>query len=191
MRLVWPAPEHLDSYAAALKAGWGPNNVRVVESARDELAMISADPTAFLSSLDLRDSSGVTVTLPDGRKVPRLPGFRKWLWDGEFCGSIGFRWQTGTEALPDYCLGHIGYSVVPWKRNRGYATEALRQLLPEAKALGMKYVELTTEPGNPESQKVITANGGVMIGEFVKPAVYGGGPGLRFRILLSDGHCVL
>jgi predicted acetyltransferase len=52
------------------------------------------------------------VALPDGTMVPRLPGFWRWLWDGEFCGSIQFRWQPGTPDLPPTCLGHIGYSVV-------------------------------------------------------------------------------
>ena len=55
------------------------------------------------------------------------------MWDGEFCGSIGFRWQPGTSTLPPYVLGHIGYAVVPWKRGRGYATQALALLLPEAR----------------------------------------------------------
>ena len=26
--------------------------------------------------------------MPDGSFVPRLPGYRRWLWDGKFCGSI-------------------------------------------------------------------------------------------------------
>ena len=59
------------------------------------------------------------------------------MWDGEFCGSIGFRWQPGTSALPPYCLGHIGYSVVPWKQRRGYATKALALLLPDARKEGL------------------------------------------------------
>jgi len=41
------------------------------------------------------------------------------MWDDEFAGSIGFRWQPGTSALPPHCLGHIGYAVVPWKQGRG------------------------------------------------------------------------
>ena len=48
------------------------------------------------------------------------------MWDGEFCGSIGFRWQPGTTDLPRHVLGHIGYSVVPWKRRLGYATRGAR-----------------------------------------------------------------
>ncbi len=44
---------------------------------------------------------------------------------------IGLRWQRGSEALPPYCLGHIGYAVVPWKQGRGYATRALREVLGE------------------------------------------------------------
>ncbi len=75
------------------------------------------------------------------------------MWDGEFCGSIGFRWQPGTEALPPTCLGHIGYGVVPWKRGRGYATAALRMLLPHARREGLGYVEFTTDLGNHSSRR--------------------------------------
>jgi predicted acetyltransferase len=114
-----------------------------------------------------------------------LPGYRRWLWDGEFCGSIGLRWQPGTAALPAYCLGHIGYTVVPWKRRRGYATVALRLLLPEARALGLPYVELTTDAKNSISHQVIVANGGMLTGHFKKPAQFGGTPAHRYRINLS------
>ena len=69
-----------------------------------------------MALLDDREAKRGPVTLPDGSQVPRLPGYRRWMWDGEFCGSIGFRWQPGTSALPPYVLGHIGYSVVPWKQ---------------------------------------------------------------------------
>jgi predicted acetyltransferase len=81
-------------------------------------------------------------------------------------------------------LGHIGYSVVPWKRQKGYATEALRQLLRIVRKEGLPYVELTTDPGNEPSRKVIEANGGVLVEQFTKLAAYGGAPGLRYRIPL-------
>jgi predicted acetyltransferase len=107
------------------------------------------------------------------------------MWDGAFCGSIGFRWQPGTTDLPPYCLGHIGYSVVSWKRRQGYATGALALLLPEAKAEGLAFVEITTDADNVASQRVITSNGGQLVERFNKPAAYGGAPSLRFRIQLT------
>ena len=184
LKLVWPSAAYLPGYIAALERGWSADNVRAKAAADEELAKIASDGAEFLGSLVDRDGSGEPVTLPDGSRVPRLPGYRRWLWDGEFCGAIGLRWQRGTEALPPHCLGHIGYAVVPWKQRRGYATEALRQLLPEAKAEGLKYVEITTDPENIASQRVVEANGGALVERFNKPLQFGGKPGLRYRIVL-------
>jgi predicted acetyltransferase len=184
MDLVRPAEQHLESYLYALRRGWSPNTTRP-QAGTEDAQRIAADPQGFLDALEDRAATGSPVTLPDGSTVPRLPGFRRWMWDGEFCGSIGLRWQPGTPELPSYCLGHVGYTVVEWKRNRGYATSALRQLLPEAKAVGLPYIELTTDDDNITSQRVILANGGVLIERFSKPAAYGEGSALRFRIALA------
>lgn len=83
---------------------------------------------------------------------------------------------------PPHVLGHIGYAVVPWKRGLGYATLALGLILPHARAEGLPYVEITTDPENVASQKSILANGGVLVERFTKPAEYGHVDGLRFRI---------
>lgn len=182
MQLVWPSLEYLPSYAAALEQGWSADNVRAAVAAAEELERIRADPSAFVASLVDREAKGGPIKMPDGTQVSRLPAFRRWLWDGEFCGSIGFRWQPGTEALPPYCLGHIGYAVVPAKRNRGYATKALAETLPLARAEGLRFVELTTDPENIPSQRTIQANGGVLHEKFIKPAPFGSKPGLRYRI---------
>jgi predicted acetyltransferase len=187
MQLVRPGPEHLAGYVAALKSGWSPDNERGVEAAFEELARIQTDAAAFLASMDDREAKGPPITLPDGSAAKRLPGFRRWLWDGEFCGSIGLRWQPATAALPPHCLGHIGYAVVPWKQRRGYAKLALRLILPEAKAVGLPYVEITTDPENIASQRVIEANGGILIEHFIKPQQFDCKPGLRFRVFLDDG----
>jgi predicted acetyltransferase len=187
MQLVWPAREYLASYAAALERGWSPDNVRGADAAREQLERIATDPDAFVASLVDREAKGGPITLKDGTTVPRLPGYQKWMWDGEFCGSVGARWQPGTEVLPPTCLGHIGYSVVPWKRRLGYATAALRELLPSLAAEGLRYVEITTDPDNMPSRRVIEANGGVLVEAFTKPASLGGTAGLRYRIdLMHD-----
>lgn len=187
MRIVRPSQEHLASYVAALERGWSPDNLRGLEATHEELARIHADAAAFLACMEDREARGPPIRLPDGSMVERLPGITRWLWDGEFCGSIGFRWQPGTTDLPPHCLGHIGYAVVPWKRGRGHATSALRQMLPEARAVGLSFVEITTDVDNLASQRVILANGGVLVERFDKPPQCGGRPGLRFRIALAGG----
>jgi predicted acetyltransferase len=75
---------------------------------------------------------------------------------------------------------------VHWKRRRGYATQALRLLLPEAKAEGLDFVEVTTDDWNIASQRVIEANDGLLVERFRKPAEYrDDGEALRYRIPLS------
>jgi predicted acetyltransferase len=184
MQLRWPALEYLAGYAHALEQGWSPDNLRP-EAAREELERIARDPTRFVAAQVDPEAKGPPVTLPDGTTARRLPGYRKWLWDGEFCGTINLRWQPGRTELPPHVLGHIGFSVVPWKRRRGYATRALQLLLPEARERGLAYVELTTDLTNVASQRVIEANGGQLVERFSRPAAYGGAESLRYRIDLG------
>ncbi|MCP5284799.1 MAG: GNAT family N-acetyltransferase [Burkholderiaceae bacterium] len=186
LTLVWPAAEHLASYVAALEGGWSADNVRGAVAAQEELVRIREDAAGFIAAQVDREARGGPVTLPDGSTVARLPGFRRWLWDDTgFCGVIGLRWQPGTEALPPHCLGHVGYAVVPGRRGRGYATQALAQTLPLARVEGLRWIELTTDEDNLASQRVIAANGGVLVERFDKPAAFGGKPGQRWRIDLA------
>jgi len=184
MILVRPGTAHLASYADALRRGWSPDTMRQA-TAGEQLERIASDADGFLASLDQRVQPGATVTLPDGSKVARLPGFVRWLWDGEAAGSINLRWQPGTPELPPHVLGHAGFSVVPWKRRRGYATRALGLLLIEARAVCLPWIELTTDPDNVGSQRAIEANGGRVIDVAERPAAYGAGEILRYRIPLA------
>lgn len=115
MNLVWRVPEYLHFYCSALRRGSSPNNLRP-QVAQEELEAIQQNPDVFLQMMVNLRGGGPGVKLPDGSEVPRLPRYRRWMWDGEFCGSIQLRWQEATHGLPPYCLGHIGYSVVPWKQ---------------------------------------------------------------------------
>lgn len=57
--------------------------------------------------------------------------------------------------------GHIGYSVRPSERRRGYAKEMLKAALPFCREIGIKKVLITCIDGNIGSEKTILANGGV------------------------------
>ena len=186
MELVTPDLEKLPGYVDAVKRGWHWDNPRGTEGAHEDLDAIAHNAAAWVALLTDPEAKGPPIILPDGTRVPRLPGYRMWMWDGEFCGSIGLRWQPGSQALPETCLGHIGYGVVPWKQGRGYATRALALMLPHARGEGLDYVEITTDPENIASQKVMLANGAVFVQRFTKPAANGGGESLRFRIDLGD-----
>ena len=184
MEIVRPEVRYLESYKMGLIQSISSGTAAYLDRTQREILEIETAPDEFLAKQDDPSALSGDIELSDGSLVPRLPGFSRWIWDGQVCGEINFRWQVGTTDLPPHCLGHIGYEVFSWKRNKGYASEALRQILPEAIKLGMPFVELTTDIDNLPSQKVIKNNGGVLHEKFVKPVVHGGTDGLRFRIYL-------
>ena len=178
LRLIAPTPDKVAQYEAALAAGWSPDTSHDVSA--EQLAALRWNPDAFLAELTRQD--GMIVT-PSGIAVPRLPSRVYWLDDGEFCGVINLRFVIGSDALPDYVSGHIGYAVVPWKRRRAYATGALALLLPVAREVGLSQVEITCDDDNEASRRVILKNGGELID--TRP-FSGGRAKLVFRIALRD-----
>ena len=57
--------------------------------------------------------------------------------------------------------GHIGYSVRPSERRKGYAKEMLKKALPFCREIGIHKVLITCIDGNIGSERTILANGGV------------------------------
>ena len=96
------------------------------------------------------------INLPEGW-VPdiQLVAFSR---DGQAVGFLNLRLR-----LSDYLLevgGHIGYSIRPSERGKGYAKESLRQGLQVAKEKNIKRALVTCSTENPASRAVILANGG-------------------------------
>ena len=176
MHLVRPTLEHVDSFLAARDRGFSfdinPDPAAIAQLTEE----IRRDPATYIATVEDLNPVGRTITLADGTEAARLPQYTRWMWDGEFAGSISFRWQPGTDALPPHVLGHIGYAVVEWRRRRGYATQALRDILELPRREGLHRVELTTDVHNIASQQVILANGGTLVAVRNRPASQGGAP---------------
>ena len=67
-------------------------------------------------------------------------------------------------------IGHIGYSIRPSQRRKGYAKEQLRLALMEAGKLGISKVLVTCDENNLASEKTILANGGLYENDFYNQA---------------------
>lgn len=73
-----------------------------------------------------------------------------------------------TEFLRSYG-GHIGYATRPADRNRGLATQMLKQGLQLAKGFGFERILCVCDSDNYASEKVILKNGGVFDNELYDP----------------------
>ncbi|MFV0380822.1 MAG: GNAT family N-acetyltransferase [Breznakia sp.] len=79
---------------------------------------------------------------------------------GKLVGFVNVRHELN-DALKQVG-GHIGYSVLPRERGKGYAKEMLRLGLLHCKALNIKEVLLTCQEDNIASNKVILFNRGIL-----------------------------
>lgn len=79
--------------------------------------------------------------------------------DNRLVGMIQVR--HGLNDFTAKYAGHIGYSVRPSERCRGYAAKMLEMALGFCREIGLDKVLLTCDEDNAASEKVIAANGGV------------------------------
>lgn len=83
--------------------------------------------------------------------------------DNKIVGIIQIRHYLTEELLKD--SGHIGDSVRPSERKKGYATEMIRLALEECKKLGINKVLMGCYKDNIASAKSIMNNGGILENE--------------------------
>ena len=106
--------------------------------------------------LETSHNKEMGINLPEDR-VPSIQ-FVSFDDVGSALGFLNLRLRLN-EGLLNYA-GHIGYSIRPSERGKGYAKESLRQGLQVAKGKNIKRALVTCSTENPASRAVILANGG-------------------------------
>ena len=106
--------------------------------------------------LESNQNHEMGINLPEGW-VPdiQLVAFSR---DGQAVGFLNLRLRLNNYLLNEG--GHIGYSIRPSERGKGYAKESLRQGLQVAKEKNIHRALVTCSTENPASREVILANGG-------------------------------
>lgn len=99
-------------------------------------------------------------TLPNEGRVPSRQYVLVQETPQQIIGMLALRMR-----LNDYLLnygGHIGYSIAPSARKKGYGSFMLKESLKEAKNFGLARVLITCDDDNLASAKVIEKNHGIL-----------------------------
>ena len=158
-QLITPDLAYIPSYVLALKEGHRCGGGALPTA--DHVLGIVADPRAFLD--DLSAPKPPTFINEKGEVVERVPQTTLWLVEGnEFLGDAKIRHRLNDRLFQSG--GHIGYGVRPSARNKGHATELLRQALIWIRDnLGLDKALLSCLEENIASARVMEKNGGQLI----------------------------
>jgi len=121
------------------------------------------DPYEFIRRCELENNPN---TVPEGRVQATLFLMLREK-DEKILGLIQIR-----HYLNDYLEkygGHIGYSVCPSERRKGYAKTMLRAVLPFCRELGIEKALLTCNADNIGSERTIMSCGGKFESEIYEP----------------------
>ena len=108
--------------------------------------------------LESNQNQEMGINLPEGW-VPAIQ-LVAFFGKGQALGFLNLRLRLNNFLLEKG--GHIGYSIRPSERGKGYGKETLRQGLQIAKEKNIKRTLVTCSVNNPASRAVILANGGIL-----------------------------
>ncbi len=156
LKLVEPSLALGDAFWALLEDFRAAGEIHHVpgSGAGSELATFAREALPdFIRRLDER-TRGIGLHVPDS------PFWLVRRSDGAVLGVSSLRHRL-IPALEDVG-GHIGYSIRPSERCKGYGTRILALTMEQARARGLGHLLLTCDTENLGSARVIEKNGGVL-----------------------------
>lgn len=161
LKLVLPSKKYASAYLKALNAfakeknnvAKGPDRVRILHSVKDfpQFMKVFNEERKGISIPNNRVPATLYLAVVGNKVVGRV--------------HIRHRLNKGLKIVG----GHIGYSVVPSERRKGYATQMLHLALQKTKKMGIKKALVTCDETNIASKKVIEKNGGVFYKKVKNP----------------------
>lgn len=137
----------------------------VVTTSRLRLQLISPDEARRMLAGDRHASWHPDYPRRDDLDAVSMPSVDGWgprhvvrAFDGLVVGSIGFFGTPSLSRLDEVPEAEVGYGLVRDAWGHGAATEALRGLLAQTDALGVR-VRASVEPGNRASVRVLAKCG--------------------------------
>ena len=154
MQLVKPQLEHKQAALAYRQGHFDHNETEIQGDNGFDKAESYED---WLANMDFIEAGKHVYLLPSSTYFAIV--------DGEIVGIVDIRHKLNDALLQTG--GHIGYSVHPCKRRKGYATEILRLALEKCKQMGITKALVTCYKDNIGSKKTILNNNGLLENEYV------------------------
>ncbi len=161
MKLALPSIEYQTSFREAL---WEFKKEEKKQEIENELVKLFESAGRFEEFVETLRGRAEGKFLPEGY----VPNSFFWLVEGEkFIGWLDIRHR-----LNDHLReigGHIGYTIRPSERGKGYGNKILELALPKARELGITKIRITCSADNIASARIIEKNGGVFEGTATTP----------------------
>lgn len=154
MQLITPKPEHKQNALA----------YRQDHLDYGELKMPGSNGFAKAESYEnWLDSLGFIKTGRHGHLVPSTTYFA--MVNNEIVGVVNIRHKLNDDLLK--IGGHIGFSIRPSQRRKGYATQMLRLTIEKCMEMGIEKALVTCNKDNIGSKMTIEKNGGMLENEYI------------------------
>ncbi|MGZ9583721.1 GNAT family N-acetyltransferase [Paenibacillus marinisediminis] len=133
------------------------------------LQEIPRDENGFINSTNGRTFEEYKQWLTRSEAISKAEGLEDWMVPSNTYWLYANGYPVGFGKLRHYLTeklreegGHVGYTIRPSERKKGYGSMLLKLMLEEAKSMNIDKVLLTVQNNNTNSIKVALNNNGII-----------------------------